>query len=80
MGRYVGKKMEQFNINRFIQRQQRDTARLSRAAWNVGATHQWFGKLTRDQQADRVLIWVEEALQHANDRRAERPGRITGQL
>jgi hypothetical protein len=72
--------MEQFNFNSFIQRQQRDTSRLSRAAWNVGATHKWFKALPEDKQAERVLVWVEEALQHANDRRAERPGRVVGQL
>lgn len=72
--------MEQFNFDSFIQRQQRDITRLSRAAWNIGATHPWFKVLSRDKQEVHVLEWVQEALQHVNDRRAERPGRISGQL
>lgn len=42
-----------FDIQRFIERQQRDTARLAKAAWGVGATHKWFRHMTRDLQVQK---------------------------
>ena len=59
-----------FNLEQFTEQSKRDTERLIRAAWGVGATHGWFRKSTRAAQVAKVQEWVEAALSDAAERRA----------
>jgi hypothetical protein len=52
------------------QRHQRDASRLTKAAWSVGSTHQWFHALPCSEQITKVTEWVNQAHVHAAERRA----------
>jgi len=51
------------------QRYQRDASRLTKAAWAVGSTHQWFHALPCSEQITKVTEWVNQAHIHAAERR-----------
>lgn len=52
----------------------RDLKRLTRAAWGVGITHEWFLKSPYLVQVGKVQEWVDETLEQAAERRARNSG------
>ena len=58
-----------FDMGNFLARQQRDIDRLTMAAWSTGRNRADFRAAPREEQAEKVRLWVQEALDAAAERR-----------
>ena len=55
-----------------VPQRQRDIARLTAAAWATGSNLDTFRLAARTRQIELVECWVNEALEHADERRARK--------